>query len=125
MGDSTSKFIRIDDGTTDEVSVKCSDGRATFDVYAIKAIPTGYKATHVQVYGNNVTSTSNCVTVRNYDHTDGDLTNTTSGNMNTNIDILDITSSATQNILIKVTLTSTHGVGQDNLYGADITIAAV
>lgn len=125
MGNSTVKFIVIDDGTTDEVSVKCSDGRTTFDVYAIKAIPTGYKATHVQVYGNNVTTTSNCVTVRNYDHTDGDLTNTTSGNMNTNIDILDITSSATQNILIKVTLTSTHGVGQDNLYGADITIAAV
>ena len=125
MGDSTSKFLRIDDGTTDEVSVICNDARTTFDVYAIKAIPTGYKATHVQVYGNNATSTSNCVTVRNYDHTDGDLTNTTSGNMNTNIDITDITSSATANILIKVTLTSTHGVGQDNLYGADITIAAV
>jgi hypothetical protein len=125
MGDSTTKFIRIDDGTTDEVSAKCSDSRATFDVYAIKAIPTGYKATHVQVYGNNATSTSNCVTVRNYDHTDGDLTNTASGNINATIDMIDITSSATQNILIKVTLTSTHGVGQDNLYGADITIAAV
>ena len=121
----SSDELMIDDATTDNVHVRCSNNRGSITVYAIKAIPTGYKATHVHVYGTNATSTSNSVTVRVFDHTDGDLTQTTSGNMNASIDILDITSSATANILIKVDLNSTSGVGQDDLFGADITIAAV
>lgn len=124
MSNSTNELM-IDDATTDNVHVRCSDARGSITVYAIKAIPTGYKATHVQVYGTNATSTSNSVTVRVFDQTDGDLTQTTSGNMNSSIDILDITSSATANILIKVDLNSHQTAGQDDLFGADITIAAV
>lgn len=120
-----SKSLMIDDATTDNVHVKCSDSRTSIDVYAIKAIPSGYKATHVHVYGTNATSTSNSVTVRTFDQTDGDLTNTTTGAMNSTIGILEITSSATANILIKVELNSINAVGQDDLFGADITIAAV
>ena len=37
----------------------------------------------------------------------------------------DITSSATANILIKVELSADRTAGQDIIYGADITIAAV
>jgi len=123
--DNADDYLVIEDDTTDKVSVRIDDNRANGIAYAIKAIPTGYKATHVQVYGVNNSSTSNAITVRNFDHTDGDLTNTTSGDWNTVIDITDITSSATQNILIKVELDNDRTAGQDLLYGADITIAAV
>ena len=123
--DNLDDYLVIEDDTTDKVSVRIDDNRANGIAYAIKAIPTGYKATHVQVYGVNNSGTSNPITVRNFNHTDGDLTNSTSGEFNTSIDILDITSSATQNILIKVELDNHRTGGQDLLYGADITIAAV
>ena len=77
------------------------------------------------MHGVNNSGTSNPITVRNFDHTDGDLTNSTSGNFNASIDITDITSSATQNIMIKVELSDDRTAGQDIIYGADITIAAV
>ncbi|MGI9555503.1 MAG: hypothetical protein ACR2M9_01465, partial [Cyanophyceae cyanobacterium] len=77
--DNADDYLVIEDDTTDKVSVRIDDNRANGIAYAIKAIPTGYKATHVQVYGVNNSGTSNPITVRNFDHTDGDLTNTTSG----------------------------------------------
>ena len=72
----------------------------------------------MQVYASG-TESSTAVRVRNFDHTDGDLTNETTGDFNASIDIIDITSSATQNIMIKIT------PGRKIVYGADITIAAV
>ena len=121
----TGNYLVLEDDTTDKIFVRIHDNRASGVAYAIKAIPTGYKATHVEVHGVNNSGTANPITIRQHDHTDGDLVNTTNGNFNTSIDILDITSSATVNILIKVELSSHRTLGQDIIYGADITIAAV
>tara|TARA_R100001015_G_C4631482_1_gene194009 strand:- start:963 stop:3812 length:2850 start_codon:yes stop_codon:yes gene_type:complete len=118
-------FLQIEDGTSNKISVRINDARSNGVAYAIKAIPTGYKATHVEVHGVNNSGTANPITIRQHDHTDGDLVNTTSGNYNTSIAIIDITSSATANVLIKVELSSHRTAGQDIIYGADITIAAV
>ena len=123
--DTSDHFLQIEDDTTDKISVRINDNRADGVAYAIKAIPTGYKATHVKVHGVNNSGTANPITIRQHDHTDGDLVNTTSGNFNTSIAITDITSSSTANILIKVELSSDRTAGQDIIYGADITIAAV
>ena len=125
LNDATDDKWCIEDSTTDKIWGRIYDTRAAGVAYATKAIPTGYKATHVKVWGVNNSSTSNPITVRNFDHTDGDLTNTTSGDFNATIDIIDITSSATQNIMIKVQLDVDRTAGQDIIYGADITIAAV
>lgn len=125
LNDTTDDKWCIEDGTTDKIWGRIYDSRADGVAYATKSIPTGYKATHVKVLGVNESGTSNPITVRNFDHTDGDLTNSTSGDFNVSIDITDITSSATQNILIKVTLSHHRYRGQDIIYGADITIAAV
>ena len=117
--------ICIDDATTDEIHARIYNGRDDGVAYATKAIPTGYKATHVKVWGVNNSGKINPITIRNFDHTDGDLTNSTSGDFNATLDITDITSSATQNIMIKVELSNSKTAGQDIIYGADITIAAV
>ena len=106
----------IEDDTADKLGLR-TDNRFT-ELYVTKAIPTGYKATHVQVYAS--ASTSSAVTVRQFDQTDGDLSGSTTGDFNSNIDISDITSSATANIMIKCTGSTTVFI-----YGADITIAAV
>jgi len=127
LNDSGGFWMVIDDATTDSIHARIDeDGKTASGVaYVTKAIPTGYKATHVQVYGTNNSGTSNPITIRKFDHTDGDLANTTSGNFNATIDILDITSSTTENILIKVELGYGRSSGPDEIFGADITIAAV
>lgn len=123
--DNLDDYLVIEDDTTDKISVRIDDNRASGIAYAMKAIPTGYKATHVQVYGVNNSGTSNPITIRQHDHTDGDLVNTTSGDFNTSINMTDITSSATANVLIKVELDSHRTAGPDLIYGADITIETV
>lgn len=95
----------------------------TGSICVSKAIPTGYKATHVKVWGENYSSSVSTITVEAHDHTDGDLTSSTSGNMNSTIDITDITSSNTTNILIVVALDSDRTAGNDRVYGADVTIS--
>ena len=82
-------------------------------------IPTGFKATHAKVYAS--ASTASAVTVRQYDQTDGDCTSTTSGAFNATIDMVDIVSSATANVVLKIAPNSSATV----IYGADITIEAV
>jgi hypothetical protein len=106
----------IEDDTADKLGLR-TDNRFT-ELYVTKAIPTGYKATHVQVYAS--ASTSSGVTVRQFDQTDGDLTGSTTGDYNSNIDITDINSSATANIMIKCVGSTTVVI-----YGADITIATI
>tara|TARA_R100000995_G_scaffold74513_1_gene43570 strand:+ start:94 stop:2946 length:2853 start_codon:yes stop_codon:yes gene_type:complete len=106
----------IEDDTADKLAVKTSNRFTEF--YVTKAIPTGYKATHVQVYAS--ASTSSGVTVRQFDQTDGDLTGSTTGDFNSNIDITDINSSATANIMIKCVGSTTVVI-----YGADITITTI
>ena len=115
--DHSRSWVVVEDDTTDKLGVRCMS--TLIEVYLTKAIPTGYKATHVQVYAS--ASTSSAVTVRQFNQTNGDLTGSTTGDFNSNIDITDITSSTTANIMIKLAPASTSTV----IYGADITIAAV
>ena len=115
--DHSRSWVVVEDDTTDKLGVRCMS--TLIEVYLTKAIPTGYKATHVQVYAS--ASTSSAVTVRQFNQTNGDLSGSTTGDFNSNIDITDITSSTTANIMIKLAPASTSTV----IYGADITIAAV
>ena len=89
------------------------------EMYVMKAIPTGYKATHVKVYVS--TSTLNGVNVYLYDHNTGIITTKGSGNTGALIDIIDITTTTSDNICIKVTTGSANIL----VYGADVTLAAV
>jgi len=79
------------------------------------AIPTGYKATHVMIYGED---SNNSVTVRANEITNG-TTNTSlgTGNVNTEINITDLNSTNTNYISIYINL----GNG-DEVYGGYITI---
>ena len=89
------------------------------EMYVMKAIPTGYKATHVHVYASH--TITNGVNVYLYNHNTGVVSSNSTGNTKSTIDITDITSSATDNILIKVAPGNTGY----RIYGADITITAV
>ena len=107
----------LEDDTTDKLGVRSSN--RTTEIFVTKAIPTGYKVTHVQVYAS--VSTASAVTIRQFDQTTGDLTGTTTGAFNSNIDTHDMTSSDTANIMIKCATASSPPI----IYGADITIIAI
>ncbi len=79
------------------------------------AIPTGYKATHVMIYGDN---SGNSITVIANEINDGS-TNTPlgTGNINTEIDITDLPSTSTNYISIYINLG-----GGNNVYGGYIKI---
>lgn len=109
--------VRIEDDTTNTLGVACN--QASGSLFAINEIPTGYKATHVQVY-TDVAVTSG-VEVFSFNHTTGATTSVGTGNTNASIDITDITSGATASIVIEVSPGSTDRM----IFGADITIAAV
>ena len=89
--------------------------------YAFQKLPSGYKATHVQVHAS--ASTSSAVTVKSFNYQTGADNNvsSTSGDFNANIDITDIPSSATQDLVIKVAPGTTNTL----IYGATVTIATI
>ena len=89
------------------------------ELYAFIPIPTGYKATHVQVYAS--ASTVSAVLAKNFSQTTGATHDLESGNFNSLINITDITSSTTMNLVLKLSPASVTTV----IYGADITIVAV
>ena len=90
-------------------------------MYAWQKLPTGYKATHVQVHAS--ASTSSAVTVGSYNYQTGanNAVASSGGDLNSNIDITDIPSSATQDLVIKVS----PGSGSTIVYGATVTIATI
>ncbi len=90
-------------------------------MYAWQKLPSGYKATHVQVHAS--ASTSSAVTVGSYNYQTGadNAVSQTSGDLNANIDITDIPSSATQDLFIRVAPAS----GSTIIFGATITIATI
>ena len=92
---------------------------ASTEMYVMKAIPTGYKATHVQVYGS--TGVINGVAVNMFRQTTGAIVAKGTGDINASIDITDITSTVLNNISVKVLPGATTVI----IYGIDITIAAV
>ena len=107
--------IRIEDDTSNTLGAACN--QATGLLFAFNEIPTGYKATHVQVYTD--AAVSGGVEIYSFNHTTGATTSVGTGDTNANIDITDITSGATASIVIEVAPGSTDRL----IFGADITIA--
>jgi len=89
------------------------------ELYAFMAIPTGYKATHVQVYTSS--NKTDSVEVLRFSHVSGATVAKGTGDFNTSIDITDISSAVATNICIKLLPASVTTI----IYGADITIATI
>ena len=109
--------LYIEDDTSGYLGARVN--HASTDMYVMKAIPTGYKVTHVQVYGS--TGVINGVTVNMFRQTTGAIVAKGTGNINALIDITDVTSTVLNNISVKVSPGATTVI----IYGADITIEAV
>ena len=109
--------VMVEDDVAGYLGIKAPS--VNTELYAFVAIPTGYKATHTQVYAS--ASTSSAVTVYSFNQTSGAIVSKGTGDLNSSINITDITSSTTINLVIKLALASTATV----IYGADVTIIAV
>jgi len=109
--------VMVEDDTTNVLGIRAPS--TLTELYAFIPIPTGYKATKVQVYAS--ASTTSAVLVKRFNQTTGATQDLETGDFNSLIDITDITSSSTGNIVIKILPASITTV----IYGADITIAAV
>lgn len=106
----------IEDDTLNTLGVRVNS--ATGKLIAINEIPTGYKATHVQVYTDAAVSSG--VEVYTFNQTTGAISSVGTGDTNASIDITDVTSTATAAIVIEVSPGSTLRL----IFGADITISA-
>tara|TARA_R100000353_G_scaffold174614_1_gene142960 strand:+ start:1291 stop:2244 length:954 start_codon:yes stop_codon:yes gene_type:complete len=119
INDDAGRPLFVEDDTSNTLGVRCFT--TTDEMYAWQKLPSGYKATHVQVHAS--ASTSSAVSVRSYNYQTGadNAVSATTGDLNTNIDITDIPSSATQDLVIKVSPAS----GSTIIYGATVTIATI
>jgi len=119
INDDAGRPAMIEDDTSNTLGVRCAG--TTDEMYAFQKIPTGYKVTHVRV--NASASTSSAVSVRSYNYQTGadNAVSATTGDLNANIDITDIPSSATQDLVIKVSPASASTI----VYGALVTIATI
>mgnify|MGYP006928188864 CR=1 FL=1 len=109
--------VMVEDDVTNVLGIKAPS--TLTELYAFIAIPTGYKATKVQVYAS--ASTTSAVLTKGFNQTTGATQDYETGDFNSLIDITHITSSGTVNIVIKLSPASITTV----IYGADITIVAV
>ena len=119
INDDAGRPLFVEDDTSNTLGVRCfSTGD---EMYAWQKLPSGYKATHVQVHAS--ASTSSAVTVRSYNYQTGadNAVSETTGDLNSNINITDIPSSATQDLVIKVAPAS----GSTIIFGATVTIATI
>ena len=108
----------VEDDTTNVLGIR-APGNST-ELFAFKAIPTGYKVTHVRVYAS--ASTTSAVYVRSFNQTTGATSSIfTAGTFNTAYDITDVPGSATNNIVIEARPASSSVV----IYGADLTLATI
>ena len=112
ISDDSTKTIGIDDTSSDRW-VK-SDG--TNPMYASVVIPTGFTATHVNIYG----SATSAITVYEADINSKTVTSKGTGNIGTPIDITDVNSDTTNFILIQLAQAS-----GEEVYGGYITIEKV
>ena len=109
--------LYIEDDTSGYLGVRVN--HASTAMYVMKAIPTGYKATHVKVYGSS--GVINGVVVDMFRQTTGAILAKGTGDINALIDITDITGGTELNISVKVLPGSTTII----IYGVDITIATI
>jgi len=119
INDDAGRPLFVEDDTSNTLGVRCFS--TTDEMYAWQKLPTGYKATNVQVHAS--ASTSSAVSVRSYDYTTGadNAVSATTGDLNANIDITDIPASNSQDLVIKVSPAS----GSTIVYGATVTIATI
>ena len=93
--------------------------RASGDGFAFVAIPLGYKATHVMVYGEDTTQTA---TVYESDIDDGNWSASIgSAVYSTEIDITDVSSTTTNFLVIECASDD----GTDEIYGGYVTIERI
>ena len=85
-------------------------------LFASIPIPTGFKATHVHIYG----SATSAVTVYEADINSKTVTSRGTGNIGTEIDITDVTSDTTNYLFLELAQAS-----GEEVYGGYVTIAAV
>ena len=115
--DYTRAPVVVDDDVTNVLGIKAP--ATSSELYAFMAIPTGYKATHVQVYTSS--NKTDGVEVLRFSHVSGATAARGTGDFNTSIDITDISSAVATNICIKLLPASVTTI----IYGADITIATI
>ena len=109
--------LYIEDDTSGKLGVRTN--HSLTEMYVMKAIPTGYKATHVKVWASSTVTLG--VTVYVYDHYTGDIISKGFGNTNVDINITDISWGSRQDIAIRVAPASNSIL----IYGVSITIAAI
>ena len=112
IADDGGRPVMIDDTGSDRWIE--SDG--TKPMYASVVIPTGFKATVVNIYG----SATSAVTVYEADINSKTVTSRGTGNIGTAIDITDVTADATNYLLIELAQAS-----GEEVYGGGVTITAV
>ena len=103
--------IMIDDTGSD----RWIESDRTSSMYASVPIPTGYTATHVNIYG----SSTSAITVYEADINSKTVTSKGTGGIGTEIDITDVASDTTNYILVQ--LAQANG---EEVYGGYMTIAA-
>ena len=114
-----SDFIPDDGGRPammdDSSSDRWLESHGTLKLFAAVPIPTGYTATHVNIYG----SATSAVTVYEADINSKTVTSKGTGNIGTEIDITDVASDTTNYLLIELAQAS-----GEEVYGGYVTIAA-
>ena len=98
----------------DTTSGRWLESHGTAKMFASVQIPVGFKATHVDVYGDGTSQ----VTVYEADINSATVTSKGTGNIGTQIDITDVTADATNYILIQLAQAS-----GEKVYGGKLTIA--
>jgi hypothetical protein len=122
-----SDFVTNDDAGTGKFGIGYVDhagnsygmkpSHADVELYTFVSIPRGFKATHVDVFDKY----NKGVIVYEGQVNATTLTSKGTGNCNTQIDITDVNSSATNFLAIQVTTTATS----DRVFGGQVTIAAI
>tara|TARA_R110002096_G_scaffold303019_1_gene497972 strand:+ start:204 stop:830 length:627 start_codon:yes stop_codon:yes gene_type:complete len=112
IADDGGRPLAIDDTSSD----RWLESHDTYPMFASVEIPAGFKATHVDVYGDGTSA----VTVYEADINARAVTSKGTGNIGTQIDITDVTSDATNYLLIQLVQASGEQVN-----GGKVTIAKV
>ena len=112
MPDDVGRPAMIDDTGSD----RWLESHSTAKLFAYVDIPVGFKATHVDVYG----SATSAVTVYEADVNSKTVTSKGTGNIGTQINITDVSSDATNYILIELAQAS-----GEEVYGGNLTIAKI
>jgi len=110
IADDGGRPLAIDDTGSD----RWLESHSTNPMFASVEIPAGFKATHVDVYGDGTSA----VTVYEADINTRTVTSKGTGNIGTQINITDVTSDATNYLLIQLVQTSGEQVN-----GGKVTIA--